>query len=202
MSAIDTVIFDLGNVLIPWDPRRLYRTLIADEARMAWFLTEVCNAEWNALQDAGRSLAEGTAALISAYPECEAWIRAYYDRWEEMLDAPIDGSVALLQTFLDRGLRVYALTNWSAETFARARPHYPLLGWFHGIVMSGEERVNKPDPALYRILFDRYDVNPAQAAFIDDSLPNVEAARHLGLNAIHFRSPGQAREAFSQLGLL
>lgn len=199
---IDTVIFDLGNVLIPWEPQRLYRKLIPDAAQRDRFLSEVCTGAWNTEQDAGRSLEAGTLAKIAEFPQYETWIRAYYDRWEEMLDEPFAGSVAILQEVLDKGLRVYALTNWSAETFARARPRYPLLGWFAGIVMSGEEGLVKPDPAIYRLLFERYAVDPTRAAFIDDSVPNVAAAQALGLAAIHFQSPQQTRAALERLGVL
>jgi 2-haloacid dehalogenase len=199
---LDTVVFDLGNVLIPWDPERLYRKLIPDTAERVRFLGEICTAKWNAGQDAGRTLAEGTALKIAEHPEYEALIRAYYARWEEMLGEPIAGSVDLLHEVKVRGLRVLALTNWSAETFARARPMYPLLDEFEGILVSGDEGLIKPDPAIFRLLFARYSLTPERCAFLDDSLRNVEAAAALGMKAIHFRSPEQARADFASLGLV
>ena len=199
---LDTVVFDLGNVLIPWDPHRLYRKLIPDTAQRTRFLSEICTSEWNAQQDAGRTLAEGTALKVAEHPEYEALIRAYYKRWEEMLDVPIAGSVELLHQVKARGLRVLALTNWSTETFARARPAYPLLDEFEGIVVSGDEGLIKPDPAIFRLMFSRYSLAPERCAFIDDSLHNVEAAAALGMKAIHFRSPEQARADFASLGLV
>ena len=137
MNAIDTVVFDLGEVLIPWDPRRLYRRLFADEAAMERFLAQVCTPEWNGRQDAGRPLAEGTALLVAAFPEHEALIRAYYGRWEEMLGPVNEGSAALVRDLKAAGYRVLALTNWSGETFPRARRLYPVLEAFEGILVSG-----------------------------------------------------------------
>ncbi len=201
MGAIDTVIFDLGGVLIPWDPSNLYRRLIPDAERRERFLQEVCSPEWNLRQDAGRPLAEGTKALITAFPGQETLIRAFYDRWPEMLGDVIEGSAALVRELKAKGYRVLALSNWSGETFPLARPRYPILQEFEGIVISGVEGMIKPDPAIYRLLCARYDVLPERAAFLDDSLPNVEGAEAIGMHGILFQSPGQAREALVALGL-
>jgi len=201
VGAIDTVIFDLGGVLIPWDPSNLYRRLIPDAERRERFLQEVCSPEWNLRQDAGRPLAEGTKALITAFPGQETLIRAFYDRWPEMLGDVIEGSAALVRELKAKGYRVLALSNWSGETFPLARPRYPILQEFEGIVISGVEGMIKPDPAIYRLLCARYDVLPERAAFLDDSLPNVEGAEAIGMHGILFQSPGQAREALVALGL-
>ncbi len=201
MGAIDTVIFDLGEVLIPWDPRKLYRQLIPDAERMERFLAEICSPEWNLRQDAGRPLAEGTQALIAAFPEQEALIRAFYGRWLEMLGEVIEGSAALVRELKAEGYRVLALSNWSGETFPLAQARYPILREFEGIVISGFEGMIKPDPAIYRLLCARYHVIPQQAVFLDDSLLNVEGAKAMGMQAILFRSPGQARDALVALGL-
>lgn len=201
MGAIDTVIFDLGGVLIPWDPSNLYRQLIPDAIRRERFLEEVCSPEWNLQQDAGRPLAEGTKALITAFPGQEALIRAFYDRWLEMLGDVIEGSAALVRELKAKGYRVLALSNWSGETFPLAQPRYPILEEFEGIVISGAEGMIKPDPAIYRLLCARYDVLPERAAFLDDSLPNVEGAEAIGMHGILFQSPGQARDALAALGL-
>ena len=201
MTQIDTVIFDLGEVLIPWDPRTLYRKLMPDTETMERFLSEVCSPEWNAQQDAGRSLAEGTAERIAAFPQQEAWIRAFYERWPEMLGEVIAGSVALLRDVKAQGYRVLALSNWSGETFPVAQGLYPILAEFEGIVLSGHEGMIKPDPAIYRLLCERYQVAPARAVFIDDSLRNVAGAQAIGMRGVHFRSPRQVRDALIAMGL-
>lgn len=199
---IDTVIFDLGNVLIGWDPQRLYRQLIEDEAQREWFLREVCNSDWNEQQDAGRPWAEATALLRDRFPEHAEWIDAYHLRWKETLVGPIEGSVALLAELKSRGVRVLALTNWSQETFPIARQLYPFLDWFEGIVVSGEEGLIKPDPRIYQRLLERYDVNPATALYIDDSARNVAAAEALGMQGWLFKDPDGLRERLVDLRLL
>jgi 2-haloacid dehalogenase len=199
---IDTVIFDLGNVLIGWDPRRLYRQLIEDEAQMEWFLRDVCSSEWNEQQDKGRSWAEGTALLRAQFPEHAELIDAYHLRWKETLVGPIDGSVQLLAALKARGVRLLALTNWSQETFPIARELFPFLQWFEGIVVSGEERLVKPDPRIYQCLLQRYAVDPARALYIDDSQRNVAAAEALGMHGWWFRDPAGLREQLVALGLL
>jgi len=193
--AIDTIIFDLGNVLIQWDPRLLYRKIFKTEAEIDTFLENICTAEWNMQQDAGRPVAEATEQLAAAHPEWADEIRAYYGRWPEMLGGPIPESVEVLEQ-LKRGgqYRLLALTNWSAETFPIARERYDFLDGFEGILVSGEEKLVKPDPAIYQLLFDRYGVEPTRAVFIDDSEKNVMAARELGVKGIHFASPMQMRE--------
>ena len=202
MSGIDTVVFDLGEVLIPWNPRSLYRKVFADEAEMERFLGEVCTHAWNVQQDGGRSIADGTALLIERFPHQEALIRVFYDRWSEMLGEAVEGSVHLVHELKARGHRLLALTNWSAETFPRARPLYPVLDEFEGIVVSGQEGITKPDPRIYRLLCDRYGVVPAQALFIDDSPANVLGAEAIGMEAIQFHSPDLLRVSLVEMGLL
>jgi 2-haloacid dehalogenase len=199
---VDTVIFDLGNVLIGWDPRRLYRSLIEDEAQMEWFLREVCNSAWNEQQDAGRPWAEATALLRAQFPEHAELIDAYHLRWKETLLGPIEGSVAVLAELKERGVRLLALTNWSQETFPVAQQLYPFLQWFEGIVVSGEERLVKPDPRIYQRLLERYSVDPTTALYIDDSARNVAAAEALGMHGWWFRDPAGLREHLVKLGLL
>ena len=201
MTAIDTVVFDLGEVLIPWDPRKLYRQLIPDAVEMERFLAEVCSPEWNTRQDAGRPLAEGTAQLVAAYPHHQAWIRAFYERWPEMLGEVVAGSALLVQELKAKGFRVLALTNWSAETFPFALQRYPILSAFEGILVSGQEGLIKPEEAIYRLLCKRFRLVPERVVFIDDSVRNVEGARAVGMRAIRFRSPGQVRDALVSLGL-
>lgn len=201
-ATIDTVIFDLGNVLIDWNPRHLYRKLFgADTEAMERFLAEVCNGAWNECQDAGRTWEEGIKEAIARHPDHEELIRAYHQRWDEMLGGPIAESVALLRELRDGGTRLLALTNWSRETFPIARERYDFLSWFEGILVSGDEGVIKPDPAIYRLLISRFDVDVTRAVFTDDNIRNVEGARQAGLQALHFTGAQQLRAELRKLGL-
>ena len=187
---IDTIIFDLGGVLIDWDPRHLYRKLIPDEDRMEHFLANICVHDWNEQHDAGRPVEEGMTELAAQHPEWEAEIFAYYGRWEEMLGGAIQGTVDLLNELKQADeKRLLALTNWSTETFPIARHRYEFLNWFEGILVSGEEKMKKPDPEFYELLFARFKVDPSRAVFIDDSARNIDAAAKLGLHTIQFQSP-------------
>ena len=198
-----TVIFDFGGVLVDWNPRYLYRRLFpGDPDGMERFLAEVCTSEWNQCQDAGRPWTEAVAELIGRHPAQADLIRAYRERWQETLSGPIDGSVAILGEVRAAGHRILGLTNWSHETFPLARTLFPFFHWFEGIVVSGEEKLIKPDPRLYVRLLERYRVDPARAVFIDDSLKNVEAAAALGIHGIHFRSPSALRDELTALGVL
>jgi 2-haloacid dehalogenase len=200
--AIDTVVFDLGGVLIDWDPRHLYRQLFADPEEMEVFLRDVVSPDWNAEQDSGRTWAEATAQLLEQHPQYEDMIRAYVDRWHDMLAGPIEGTVAILSEVRDRGIAVYALTNWSAETFPRARALFPFLAWFGGIVVSGDEGIRKPDPEIWRRTIDRFALDPASTVYIDDMPRNVEVATELGFRAVRFESPEQLRARLVGLGVL
>ena len=197
-----SVVFDLGNVLIPWDPRFLYRKLLPDEAAVERFLGEVCTAEWNLGLDAGRPWDEAVADLIGRYPPHAPLIRAYDERWGEMIQPAIAESVAILESLAAAGTPLYALTNWSTAKFNFARPQYPFLERFRDIVVSGEVQLIKPDPRIYRLLLERNGLNAADCVFIDDSRKNVDAAAALGLSPIHFRSPAQLRDVLAVLGVL
>ena len=188
MTAVDTVVFDVGNVLIPWEPRWLFRKLLPDEAAVERFLEEVDFNHWNAQHDAGQPFADGIARHGAAFPHYRHLFRAYFERWEESIGEPIGGSVSLVRKLREAGYRTLALTNFSSETFPRALRRHPFLGEFEGILVSGEEKLMKPDPAIYRLLCDRYGVDPVKAVFIDDSLPNVEGARRIGMHALQFSS--------------
>jgi 2-haloacid dehalogenase len=190
---VNAVVFDLGGVLIDWDPRYLYRKLLADEAAVEEFLATVCTPEWNAEQDRGRPFAEGVAELVERHPAHAAAIAAYAERWPEMLGGDIPGTVELLAELRAGGTPLYALTNWSAETFVIARERFAFLSWFDGVVVSGEERMIKPDPAFFRLLLDRFGLDPEATFYIDDNEANVAAARRLGLDAVRFTDPGQLR---------
>jgi 2-haloacid dehalogenase len=199
---ITTVTFDLGGVLIDWDPRYLYRTLFDDEAAMEAFLAEVTTPAWNAEQDAGRPWVEAVEGLAAAYPEHRPLIEAYHLRWPETLGDAIQGTVDILEELRDAGIRLLALSNWSAETFPVARERYPFLGWFEGIVISGEVKATKPDERIFRVLIDRHGVEPAETLFVDDNEPNVRAAAALGFATVRFTAPPALRVALEELGIL
>jgi 2-haloacid dehalogenase len=201
--VINTIIFDLGAVLIDWNPRHLYSSLFANEQEMEHFLANITTPDWNEEQDAGRTLQEGTDLLIRQHPDHVDNIQAFYGRWEEMLGGAIEDSVEIFKQLKDSGrYKIYALTNWSAETFPIALQRYDFLNWFDGIVVSGTEKMRKPVPAFYQLLLDRYHVKPEEALFIDDNLRNVLAAEKLGIRSIHFQSSEQLREHLAALNIL
>lgn len=200
--ARSVVIFDLGGVLLEWNPRHLYRKLFADEAAMEAFLATVCTTEWNERQDAGRTFADGVAELMPRHADKRALIEAFHARFGEMIPGAIEGSVAVLGELKERGVPVYGISNWSAETFPPQRERFAFLGWLDGLVISGEEGVIKPDPRIFRILLERYAIAPASAVFVDDVAKNAAAAAALGLHGIHFRSPQQLRAELVAVGLL
>jgi len=190
MKQIDTIIFDLGGVLIDWNPRYVYMDVFnGDTQKVDWFLETICTHDWNENQDAGYPLAQATDDLVKQFPEYEAEIKAFYGRWEEMLGGPINETVAILDklTKLD-AYKVVALTNWSHETFPIAQEKFDFLQWFEGIVVSGEENTRKPFEDIYRLTLNRFNISPEKAIFIDDNLRNIEAARQLGINGIHFKN--------------
>lgn len=200
---INTIIFDLGAVLIDWNPRHLYKQLFADEAEMEHFLTNIATSDWNEEQDAGRSLQEGTEWLVQQHPEHEANIRAYYGRWEEMLGDALHDTVAIFSKLKASGqYKIYGLTNWSAETFGIAQKRFEFLSWFDGIVVSGDEQMRKPQPEFYQLLLKRYHVNAAESLFIDDNFRNILAARELGINTIHFTSAADLEQQLPQYGVM
>ena len=195
--------FDLGGVLVDWNPRHLYRKLFGtDEAAMERFLADVCTPPWNKRQDAGRPFAVAIAELQQAHPEQAELIAAYFERWQEML-GPVNGeTVALITQLRDRGLRVFALSDWSAETYPTARQRIPELDLFDDIVISGEVGHTKPDPRVFEIACTRFGIAPTEAFFVDDTRGNVEGARNLGFTAFHFSGAAALRDELSALGLL
>jgi 2-haloacid dehalogenase len=200
--AVKAAVFDLGGVLIDWDPRYLYRKLLADEGEVEEFLATVCTPEWNAEQDRGRPFAEGVAELVERHPAHAAAIAAFHERWPEMLGGDIPGAVELLAELRATGLPLYALTNWSAETFVVARERFAFLDWFDGLLVSGEERIIKPDPAIFELLLDRFGLDPGSTFYVDDSPANVAAAAALGLDAVRFTGPERLRRDLAARRLL
>jgi 2-haloacid dehalogenase len=201
-NSFDTVVFDLGGVLIDWDPRYLYRRLFDDEAAMERFLSEICTPLWNHQQDAGRSWHEAVAMLSAQHPQHAELIGAFHTRWPEMLGGPIAPSVAVLDELRGRGLRLYALTNWSRETFPVARERYDFLRWFDGIVVSGEEGLAKPDPVIFQRTIERFSLVPRQTIYIDDASRNVAAAFQAGMHGLQFRDAETLRAELCRLGVL
>lgn len=196
------VVFDLGGVLIDWNPRYLFRSLFEDEESMERFLAEVCTLEWNSRMDAGRPFAEAVEELAREHPDDAEMIRAYHGRWGEMLGGTFDETLATLRDLQSQGVRVYALSNWSAETFAATRRRFPFLDELDGIVISGEAGVIKPDERIYRLLLERFGLEPGSTVFIDDNQPNVDAASRIGIRAFLFRGPEALRQDLEGLGLL
>ena len=196
-------IFDLGGVLFDWNPRHLYRKLFAgDEAAMEEFLANVCTTEWNEQQDAGRTFAAATRALLPQHADKLELIEAFGQRFSEMIQGPIEGTVTVLSELKTRGVPIYGLSNWSAETFPPQRAKWDFLSWFDDLVISGEVGIIKPDPRIFEILLERNRIDPATAVFIDDNPANAEAARRFGIHGIHFRSPEQLRDELISVGLL
>lgn len=195
--VIEAVVFDLGGVLIDWKPEYLYRNIFPTAPEMREFLSEVCTLEWNEQQDQGRSLQEGTDVLVRSFPRYENEIRAYYGRWEEMLGGVLEGTLAILTNLREAGIPLYALTNWSSETFPIAQKRYEFLGWFQGVVVSGAEGDRKPFASFYRILLERYGLTAARTLFIDDNARNVAGAEAAGLHAIRFHSPEMLAQALT-----
>ena len=201
--TVEAVVFDLGGVLIDWDPRYLYRRLLDGDTAVEAFLAEVGFARWNHAVDAGeRTWAEAVAELAAVHPHHRELIEAYPERFGETLGGPIEDAVQVLRELHDGGIRLVALTNWSVETFPVARARFDFLELFDGIVVSGEEGVAKPDPAIFAILLRRHLLEPARTAYVDDRLDNVEAARAAGLHGLLFTDASALRRDLSRLGLL
>lgn len=201
-TQIDAVVFDLGGVLIDWNPRHLYRQLFADEQEMEHFLATVCTLEWHVAHDLGEDTKESCAALALAHPEHADLIHAWADRSEDMIGGAIAGTVALLADLTSRGVRCYVLSNMERETFPVRRERFEFMEWFDGHLISGLEGVVKPDPRIFRRLLRRFDLQPSRTLFIDDDAANVEAATALGIHAMLFESPEQLRAEFERLELL
>ena len=199
MDSIRNIVFDFGGVLIDWNPRYLYRTYFNDDREMEYFLSHVCTGEWNAEHDRGRTFDEGVRLLEERFPQYSEAIRLYRHGWESMLHGEFPGTVALLMKLKKLGYGIYGLTNWSAETFPIARSKYPVLHRFDGIVVSGQEKLIKPDPRIFGILLERYGLNAGECIFIDDSPANIETAARLGFNTVLFDNIGNVTRRVAAL---
>jgi 2-haloacid dehalogenase len=199
----NTIIFDLGNVLIDWNPSYLFTKLIEDDKKRKYFLENICTSDWNEEQDAGRPIKEATETLVAEHPEWKELIEAYYGQWEEMLGGAIHDTVDIFHELKQKNqYKFYALTNWSAELFPIALDRYEFLHWFDGRVVSGEEKLRKPFPEFYQILLNRYKINPAESILIDDNFRNIQGGEAVGIPGIHFTSAPALRETLVKLELL
>ncbi len=201
MSEIRHIVFDLGNVLLDWDPEIPYRRLIPDDAERRRFLSEVCTFEWNAEQDRGRTWREAEDLLVAKHPKLEPLIRAYFENHHEMVTGPVEGTAAIIEALAESGRDITALTNYSAETFPKAESTYPILGRFRGITVSGRIGMMKPDLGIYRHHAETFGLTPAATLFFDDNPKNVEGARAAGWRAEVFRSPELLREDLTRYGV-
>lgn len=197
------VVFDLGGVLLDWNPRYLYRTLFdGDEERVEHFLARVCTMEWHTKHDAGRSMAEGIAELIERHPKEELFIRAFKDRWREMFRGNIEGSLDILRELHGADVPLYALTNYSAEKFDDLLDMVDFIPLFRDVLVSGRVGLIKPDLSIFEMMLARFGLEPARTVFIDDTLANIDTANTLGLTAIYFQDPTQLRGSLNELGLM
>lgn len=193
MKTIDAIIFDLGGVLIDWNPEYVYLDVFnGNREKMQWFFDNICTNDWNENQDAGYPMAKATEERIALFPEWESEIKMFYGCWEDMLGNAISETVEILDKLIkSNNYKVVALTNWSAETFPIALKKFDFLHWFEGIIVSGEEKTRKPFDTIYHLTLNRFDIKAEHSIFIDDNLRNIEAANNLGINGIHFKSPKQ-----------
>lgn len=197
-----TVVFDIGGVLIDWNPRYLYRKLLPDADAVEHFLSTVCTSEWNVMQDAGRSWDDAVAELTVLHPDKTELIAAYHLRWDEMVSGAIDDTVEILRTLKAQGTPTYAITNFSADKFVRARRRFDFLNAFDGVTVSGEIGLIKPDARIYEHFLRSFGLEPADCVFIDDVAKNAQAARDVGMHAIHFTTPEALRAELDAFGIL
>jgi 2-haloacid dehalogenase len=203
MTERSIVVFDLGGVLVDWDPRYLYRKLFDGQAEaMEEFLATVCTQSWNEQQDAGRPFADASASLKLVHPDKAQLIDAWFQRYDEMLAGPITGMVEIIANLNSRGVPLYALSNWSAETFPVALKRFEFLKWFRKVMLSGEVKLLKPDPRIFKLFLETFEIDPALTVYIDDHGPNVEAAMALGMHGILFTGAPALRTELVGLGLL
>ncbi len=198
---VAAVVFDIGGVLLDWDPRHLYRQLFDDPDEMADFLARICTADWHHAHDLGADTTQSCELLAREYPEYAAPIMAWAQRGEEMIAGQIDGTVAVLAELRAAGLPCFALSNMEADTYPVRRDRFAFMRWFDGAVISGIEGVAKPDQRIFEIMVSRHDLDPRRTVFIDDSPANVAAARALGFRAIRFVSPEELRNELRRLGV-
>ena len=199
---IDTIIFDLGGILVDWNPKYLYEKIFDTQEEVKWFLNNVCTSDWNIEQDGGRTIEEANSLKIAEFPEYEDEIKLFYNRWEEMFTGAIEKSVEIQQELINNpNYRVYALTNWSAEKWEKGKELFPFFNDFQGVIVSGQENMRKPHDEIYQLILDRFSINPKTTVFIDDNLENTIASTRNGIESIRFKSPQQLKRDLLKLGV-
>jgi 2-haloacid dehalogenase len=198
---IKNIIFDFGGVIVDWNPRYMYEKVFDDKSKMEDFLTNICTEEWNLQQDKDRSLVEGTEILIKKFPEYAELISLFYDRWEEMLKGSIDQNVKLIY-LLKKQYKLFGLTNWSAETFPIALERFSFLQEFDGIVVSGIEKMIKPDFEIFYLLLHRYQLKAHESVFIDDNINNIIAAKEIGFHVIHINEKINLEDELNKMKII
>lgn len=201
-SQIKAIIFDIGGVLLEWDPRPVYRRYFPDQQAIDDFLAEIDFFAWNSHQDKGRTFAEGIALHSEKFPQHARLIQAYFKHYEDSITGAITGTVDILKALKGKGYPLFCLSNWSAETFPRVRPKYPFFDLFDDIILSGEVKLNKPDPSIFNLLLNKIGYSAPECLLIDDSKPNIDSAKKLGIATIHFSSPKKLQTELQLLNLL
>ena len=200
---IDTIIFDLGGVLVDWNPKYLYEKIFDSQEEVEWFLNNVCTSDWNIEQDAGRTIEEANALKIAEFPDYEKFINMFYERWDEMFSGPIQESVKIQQKLIaDKNYKVYALTNWSAEKWELGKQLFSFFNDFEGVVVSGQENTRKPFDDIYQLILKRYSIIPENSVFIDDNFENTLGFSRNGIHSIHFKSPEQLKSDLKKLNVI
>lgn len=202
IQHMKAVLFDIGNVFVEWDPRNLYQKLIDDPSELEHFLSEVVTLEWHTEHDRGRPFAEGVRLLAARFPEYEEWIAAFDTRWDETLGAGIPGTVRLLEQLSEQGVRTYGLTNFSQEKWPSFCRQHRFTDLFEGVVVSGEEKLVKPDPRIFHVAMDRFGLDPEFTLYTDDRIDNVRAAEQLGMIGNHFTGAAQLEADLRKHGFL
>ena len=202
-SKIDTIIFDLGGVLVDWNPKYLYEKIFDSQEEVEWFLNNVCTSDWNIEQDAGRTIEEANALKIAEFPDYEKFINMFYERWDEMFSGLIQESVKIQQKLIaDKNYKVYALTNWSAEKWELGKQLFPFFNDFEDVVVSGQENTRKPFDDIYQLILKRYSIIPENSVFIDDNFENTLGSSRNGIHSIHFKSPEQLKSDLKKLNVI
>lgn len=201
---IKNIVFDLGGVLIDWNPEYVFlKEFRGDREKMNWFFNTICTSSWNEEQDAGYSIEKATNERVAMFPKHERLIRMYYGEWEQMLGFEHTETVEILRRLHDsKEHSIYSLTNWSNETFPVALKKFPFLSWFKGILVSGDVGLKKPDPEIYKLLLDRYGLEANACVFIDDRTENVKAASALGFSGIVFKNHTQLSKDLKKLNII
>ena len=192
-------LFDLGGVFFDWDPEHFYKNVIIDNEERDYFLKEVCNDEWNLKQDAGRSINEAINELLPIFPQYEREIKMYYDNHRKMIKGVFDKSIDVLKHLKNKKFNCYVLSNWSAETFINMTLDFPFLNMFDDIIISGKEKMIKPNRQIYELAINRFNLNPKYCVFIDDKIQNIDAAKDLDFQTIHLTNPLNIKENINLL---